>query len=140
MAVNACSFGWTTHVSLAFLLWAGNVHAQPSDLGIARPTARTPGPPTRLGIGWSSETLVLDMTRGARFELLQPIDGQVPVCGVDPKHSGGLAIFWRDDKVVEYGCWRALQRGTETWAQFEMNSGIAVRMPLRAFSRRPIRE
>jgi hypothetical protein len=136
---NTRGFMTLALVGLALVL-SGSLAAQPSDLSVERPQGRSPGASTRLGIGWETTSLVLDMPNGAQFELLIPIDGRVPVCGVNEDQGGGLAIFWRSGKVAEYGCWLALQRGNDSWVQFEMNSGIAMRMPLRAFSKRPIRE
>lgn len=121
-------------------LFPATTLAQSSDLSVERYQGRSPGPSTRLGIGWESTSLFLDMPNGAQFELLRPVDGRVPVCGVSEEQGGGLAIFWRSGKVAEYGCWLSLQRGNDSWVQFEMNSGIAMRVPLRAFSKRPLRE
>jgi len=125
--------------SSAFLIPLA-AHAQRSDLGVDRPQGRSPGSSTRLGIGWEATALVLDMPNSSQFELLIPISGNVPVCGVSGLQGGGLAIFWRNDRVVEYGCWLALESDADTWVQFEMNSGIAMRLPMRAFNKRPVRE
>jgi len=126
-------------VATAFLL-PMVANAQRSDLGVDRPQGRVPGPSTRLGVGWDSTALVLEMPNSSQFELLIPIDGNVLACGVSASQGGGLAIFWRNGRVAEYGCWLALEGDTEAWVEFEMNSGIAMRLPMRAFSKRPLRD
>ena len=109
-------------------------------LTVDRPHGRHPGQATRLLIKWLPHALTLNMSPEAQFELLSPVDDRVALCGVSEERGGGLAIFWRGDTVAEYGCWVAVERAGEAWVQFEMNSGIAMRLPVRAFSKRLVRD
>lgn len=89
-------------------------------------------------VAWYGNSLVLEMPRGASFQL-SVADGNFPPCGVHAGQSGGVAALRRNGVISEYGCWWAFERPADKsgWAKLQMRSGIEFVLPLRAFDKRP---